>query len=48
MIVDGVDYVVKYRQDDNKPADASNIICLVAMVLSKFSDSGIIYKTLQF
>ena len=28
VIVDGVDYVVKYRQDDNKPADASNIILL--------------------
>lgn len=27
-IVDGVDYVVKYRQDYNKPADASNIIML--------------------
>lgn len=27
-IADGVDYVVKYRQDDNKPADASNIILL--------------------
>lgn len=27
-IVDGVDYVVRYRQDDLRPADASNIIML--------------------
>lgn len=27
-IVDGVDHVVRYRQDDNKPAEASNIIML--------------------
>lgn len=27
-IIDGVDYVVRYRQEDNTPADASNIIKL--------------------
>ncbi len=27
-IVEGVDYVVKYRQDDHTPAEASNIIML--------------------